>query len=122
MRPRRFALIAVAALVFLITGAAPSLAAAPSSPRTVQQFTTGWRFFQGDAPGADQPAFNDTAWKPVTLPHDWAITGPVTEDAPTRGAGGFFPSGIGWYRKTFTLPAADTAPNTTHRVFIAFDG
>lgn len=123
MRPRRFAIIAVSALIFLLAGAAPSIAApAPSSPRTVEQFTSGWRFFQGDAAGADKPAFNDTAWKPVTLPHDWAITGPVTEDAPTRAAGGFFPSGVGWYRKTFTVPAANTAHNTTHRVFIAFDG
>jgi beta-galactosidase len=58
----------------------------------------------------------------VTLPHDWAIAGPVKEDAPSRGAGGFFPTGIGWYRKSFTVSAAEATPTAPRRMFIAFDG
>lgn len=102
--------------------AAPFALAAPndSGPRTVEQFTTGWRFLQSDAPGAQAPSFDDSAWAPVILPHDWSVAGPVSEDAPSRGAGGFFPTGIGWYRRTFTLPAADLRP--TRRVFVVFDG
>jgi beta-galactosidase len=121
MHLRTSILTTVSLSALLLAAAATSYAAGPA-PRTVQSFDTGWKFLQSDAPGADKPDFKDASWKPVTLPHDWGITGPVSEDAPTRGAGGFFPSGVGWYRKAFTVPPADTAPNSTRRVFIAFDG
>ncbi|MDP9037642.1 MAG: DUF4982 domain-containing protein [Acidobacteriota bacterium] len=120
MHARTAALTALSGVALLLAAAAPAHAAPASPPRIVQQFTAGWRFLQADAPGAEQPGFNDSAWKPVTLPHDWAIAGPVEEDAPTRGAGGFFPAGVGWYRKTFTLPPADLNPGK--RTFIVFDG
>jgi beta-galactosidase len=97
---------------------APVFAAAQSHPREIQQFTADWRFLQSDAPGAESPTFDDSAWKPVTLPHDWSIAGPVEENAPSRAAGGFFPTGIGWYRKTLTLAKLDPSKRT----FIAFDG
>ena len=58
----------------------------------------------------------------MTLPHDWSIAGPPKEDAPSRGAGAFMPTGIGWYRKTFTVPAADATPAAARRTFIVFDG
>jgi len=97
-------------------------AATPQQPRVIQQFTTGWRFIQADAKGAEQASFNDSSWKPVTLPHDWAIAGPFSEDAPSRGAGAFAPTGIGWYRKTFTVPAADASATAARRTFVVFDG
>ncbi len=97
---------------------APIVANAQSHPRQIQQFTTEWRFLQSDAPGAESPTFDDSSWKPVILPHDWSIAGPVEENAPSRAAGGFFPTGIGWYRHTLTLAKLDPAKRT----FIAFDG
>ena len=98
----------------------PILAVAQTQPhaRQIQQFTEGWRFLQTNAPGAESPTFDDSAWKPVTLPHDWSIAGPVEENAPSRAAGGFFPTGIGWYRRALTLPKFDPAKH----IFIAFDG
>jgi len=105
--------------ILLITILLTSLsAAAHSQSRGIQQFNTDWRFFQSDALDAQSPTFDDSAWKSVTLPHDWSIAGPVREDAPSRAAGGFFPTGIGWYRRTLTLPKLDPAKRT----FIAFDG
>ena len=98
------------------------LHAAPAKPRVVQQFTSGWRFLQADAPGAEKSGFDDSAWAQVTLPHDWSIAGPFKEDAASRGAGAFAPTGIGWYRKTFTVPAVDATPSAAHRMFIVFDG
>ncbi len=77
-----------------------------------------WHFFKGEAEGAEQQQFNDAAWQQVNLPHDWSISGPFEEAAPAKGAGAFLPTGIGWYRKQFTLPAA----NTNSRVFAEFDG
>jgi beta-galactosidase len=97
-------------------------AAASQKPRAIQQFTTGWRFLQADAAGAEKPEFDDSAWTSVTLPHDWSIAGPVKQDAASTGAGGFFPTGIGWYRKSFTVPAADAKPAAARRTFIVFDG
>ena len=116
-------LLLLAALIALpsLLHAAPAAPTSPK-PRVIQQFTTGWRFLQADAPGAEKPSFDDSAWGAVTLPHDWSIAGPVKEDAPARGAGGFAPTGIGWYRKSFTVPDADAKPAAARRTFIVFDG
>jgi beta-galactosidase len=103
-------------------GAITTTTPASQKPRVIQQFTTGWRFLQANAEGAEKPGFDDSAWKSVTLPHDWSIAGPVKEDAPSRGAGGFAPTGIGWYRKSFTVPAADAKLAAARRTFIVFDG
>jgi beta-galactosidase len=109
--------------VLLITLLLASLpAAAHSQSRQIKQFITDWRFLQSDAPDAQSPTFDDSAWKTVTLPHDWSIAGPVDENAPSRGAGGFFPTGVGWYRKTFRLAANSLELSNTRRTFIAFDG
>jgi beta-galactosidase len=106
----------------LLCAAPASTPATSPKPRVIQQFTTGWRFLQSDAPGAEKPAFDDSAWTIVTLPHDWSIAGPPKEDAPSRGAGAFMPTGVGWYRKTFTVSAADASSAAARRTFIVFDG
>jgi beta-galactosidase len=100
----------------------PASAPAAQTPRVTQQFTTGWRFLQADAAGAEKPGFDDSAWISVTLPHDWSIAGPFKEDAPSKGAGAFAPTGIGWYRKSFTVADADATPTAARRTFIVFDG
>jgi beta-galactosidase len=105
---------------FLLSAVAPAQTA--QKPRVVQQFTTGWRFLQADAPGAEKPGFDDSAWTGVTLPHDWSIAGPFKQDAVSTGAGAFAPTGIGWYRKTFTVPTADASPTAVRRTYIVFDG
>ncbi len=87
-------------------------------PRVILPFDSDWRFSQSDPAGAQSPSFDDAQWQTVTLPHDWSIAGPVKEDAPSRAAGGFFPTGVAWYRHALTLPKLDP----TKRIFIAFDG
>lgn len=96
----------------------PAIYAAPVQRRVVREFTTGWRFLQSDAADAQQPAFDDSAWKPVTLPHDWAIGGPFDKSAPAGQGGAFLPAGTGWYRKSFTVSEKDEK----RRTFIVFDG
>jgi beta-galactosidase len=118
----RRALLIAALLALPCFAAARAAVRATSQPRVVQSFDSGWKFLQADAPNAQQPAFDDSSWKPVTLPHDWSIAGPVSADAPSRGAGGFFPTGVGWYRKSFTVPATDVSPAAARRTFIVFDG
>src|SRR5262245_51389685 len=81
-------------------------------------FDQNWRFHLGDVAGAQQRAFVDSGWRKIDLPHDWSIEGPFNEQAPAGVAGGALPGGIGWYRKTFSLPAGDTSKV----VFVEFDG
>jgi beta-galactosidase len=119
---RRILLLAALLALPSLLHAAPAAAPLSQKPRVIQQFTTGWRFLQADAPGAEKPGFDDSAWVGVTLPHDWSIAGPFKEDAPSRGAGAFAPTGIGWYRKTFTVPDADATPTAARRTYIVFDG
>lgn len=81
-------------------------ASGPTSGRIRESFDFGWRFYKGDAPGAEGANFRDADWAAVDLPHDWSIEGPYSEDAPSSGPGGYLPTGIGWYRKSFRMPAA----------------
>ena len=72
----------------------------------------------GDPSGAEAPSFADTAWRTVDLPHDWSIEGRPDKDNPSGAGGGFFPGGVGWYRKTFSAPAEWRGK----RVSVEFDG
>jgi beta-galactosidase len=93
-------------------------AANDQAPRQTIAFDSGWRFLEADAPGAERPDYSDSGWTTVDLPHDWSIAGPFDAANPTGGAGGFLPSGVGWYRKPFT---AASFPEGS-RVFVQFDG
>ncbi len=109
------------AMVAIATIAGPvSAQAAPAISREIitNPFETNWRFLKADAPGAEQSDFNDITWRNLSVPHDWSIEGPFAETNLTGGAGAFLPSGIGWYRKHFSLPKNDSGRS----VSIEFDG
>jgi beta-galactosidase len=80
-------------------------------------FNDGWRFVREEAPGAEQPAFDDSSWAEVRLPHDWAIDGPF-DPALNPHTGALPISGTGWYRKSFTV-AEDLE---SRYVSVEFDG
>src|SRR5271163_3455435 len=90
-------------LATLCTTVLCTTAAAQNSPRAVASFDANWLFQKSDAVGAEQPEFNDSAFRELNVPHDWSIEGPIAQTNPSGGAGGFFPDGIGWYRKHFSL-------------------
>ena len=76
---------------------------AETSPRVRQSFDFNWRFHLGDVPAASAPGFADAAWRQLDVPHDFSAEG---EFAPTNASGtAYLPGGIGWYRKSFTVPA-----------------
>jgi beta-galactosidase len=107
----------------------------------------GWRFHFGDASDAAKDfgfgsgragnfqktggflpasslAFDDSDWKPIDLPHDWAIELPFKND-PALLSKGFYPLGrdypttsVGWYRRVFEMPATDKGK----RISLQFDG
>ncbi|MCX7015999.1 MAG: DUF4982 domain-containing protein [Candidatus Sumerlaeota bacterium] len=81
-------------------------------------FDFEWKFIKEDVVRAEAPGFDDSAWETIDLPHDFSIAGPIDENNPSGKGGGFFPGGIGWYRKTFPLP--DGAAGKS--VFLEFDG
>lgn len=124
----------------------------PSAPLTASErerllLDFGWRFHFGNAndPSKDfglgsgstgdfqktgnflpatNPAFDDSDWTAVDLPHDWAIELPFTND-PALASKGFYPLGrtypttsVGWYRRVFDLPASDAGK----RISLEFDG
>jgi beta-galactosidase len=95
----------------------------PAQPAAAQRqeflMDPGWRFTLGDQSDAGRPGFDDSKWRVVDLPHDWSIEGTPVENAPGGGRVGFFPSGIGWYRKTFKLPVR---PSARQPVLLQFDG
>jgi len=97
---------------------ASTAAVAPEPPRLEVAADSGWKFILGDPSGAEATTFSDAAWRKVDLPHDWSIEGRLDKDNPSGPGGGFFPAGIGWYRKTFTAPASWKGK----RVSVEFDG
>jgi beta-galactosidase len=121
---------------------------ASPSPRERLLLDFGWRFHLGHGcdPAKDfgfgaasgeglfakaydflpvaNPGFDDSAWRPVDLPHDWAVELPFENgpELPGHGAkplGRSYPeTSIGWYRRVFDLPAEDLG----RRVGVEFDG
>ena len=99
-------------------------------------FDQGWLFHQGDIPfpevkghqasylgakageasGAAAQAFDDTGWREVNLPHDWASESPIDKDANL--AQGFRKRGFGWYRRHFQIDPADRGKHLE----LQFDG
>lgn len=78
----------------------------------------------GHVDGPAAPKFNDSSWRKVDLPHDWAVELPFVND-PILVEHGAKPLGreypetsIGWYRKEFNLPASDLGRQIT----VEFDG
>ena len=64
-----------------------------------------------------QPDFDDTAWRKLDLPHDWAIEGPFKQEYKGK-TGKLKYSGPVWYRKHLTLPASDLG----RRIYLDIDG
>ena len=81
-------------------------------------FDHDWRFLLGDPTGAESPSYDAASWRTLDVPHDWSIEGKIDPENPMGGSGGFFPAGVGWYRRTFTAPAAWSAK----RVSVEFEG
>ena len=82
MNFRKCTLAGIAALL--------AIAAARGGERSVINFKSGWRLATGDPVGASETNFDDSAWKPVTLPRAW------NEDEAFRVSIDKHPSGIAW--------------------------
>ena len=72
-----------------------------STTERSQNFDDNWRFYLGDASGAEQPTFDDSQWRQLSLPHDYSIEQEYTQSGEAESA--YLLGGTGWYRKNFTL-------------------
>jgi beta-galactosidase len=96
-----------------------------------QPFDAGWLFRRGAGESQEAPAFDDSDWRKIDLPHDWSIedlppdssqtkpgiVGPFDRSAEGGTATGFTLGGEGWYRKHFHLKVPPQG-----RVEILFEG
>jgi len=120
-------------------------AIASVAPREQLLFDFGWRFTFGH--GADpskdlgfgtgqgdfaktgdfkfsKADFDDSKWRVLNLPHDWAVELPFVRD-DEQTSHGYKPLGrrypetsVGWYRREFEIPASDLG----RRIRLEFDG
>ena len=96
-------------LILFFVLAALTAADLGATPAQRTLFDFGWRFCEADIPDAGRPGFDDSAWQAVDLPHDWDIAHTPAADAPSDNGGGYYPGGVGWYRKHFTAPSGESA-------------
>jgi beta-galactosidase len=107
-----------------------------NSPRQRFLMDPGWRFYLGEPPftppeenpdhfpnantrpvaGPAGPEYDDSAWRLLDLPHDWAVEGAF--DPAENPQHGSLPTGVGWYRKSFNLPVEDQGK----KLYLEFDG
>lgn len=113
--------------VVCAAGVSMSVCRAETGPSRVEtSLKDGWRFHRGEADGAFMPGYDDSGWDKVSVPHDWAITGPfsiendlqnvqIVQNMETKASlktgrtGGLPYVGIGWYRTEFSVPDGMTA-------------
>lgn len=93
-----------------------------------KDFRTGTGYFSyltkaGFGDGAASKSFDDRGWRLLNIPHDWAVE--LSFDSKAGYSHGYktvgrnFPeTSIGWYRKTFSIPASDLG----RRISLEFDG
>ena len=104
--------------------------------REVLSLDKGWRFHLGDIPrpvikghnetyrstkaggvrGAAAPVYDDSSWRTLDLPHDWAIEGRI--DSTANLSQGYYHRGFGWYRRKFRLAPEDKGKH----IELQFDG
>lgn len=119
MSNKMFSLLAA---VVCAAGVSMSVCRAEAGPSRVETcLKDGWRFHRGEADGAFMPAYDDSGWDRVSVPHDWAITGPfsiendlqnvqIVQNMETKASlktgrtGGLPYVGVGWYRTEFNVP------------------
>jgi beta-galactosidase len=118
-------LLGCASLAQAQNSAASTTPSGASAGRERLSLDCGWLFHEGDIPfpvisghqqsydnakagtawGAAAPGYDDSSWKTVNLPHDWAVEQPFDQKANISQ--GYRARGMGWYRKYFRLDAAD---------------
>ena len=112
-----FALLFIFTILGILTGCNQKNNDEILSLRKIK-FNEGWVFQLSEKEQASKDELDDLAWKSVSIPHDWSIEGEIKEDNPSGSQGGFYPCGLGFYRKSFEFDSSWAEK----RVLITFDG
>ena len=80
-------------------------------------FDKGWKFILADKPEMAKVDYDDSGWRILDVPHDWAREGNFYVGNPSGAGGGALPGGIGWYRKMFEVRSMKE-----DRYYLEFDG
>lgn len=86
--------------------------------RQTINFNKDWVFILEDNRAFADVAADESGFRSLELPHDWSVDYEPDKDEKTGGGGGYGKSGIGWYRKHFTLDAV--CPK--EKVYLYFEG
>jgi beta-galactosidase len=89
---------------------------ADAASRLVLDWDADWRFGRSESAIVMMPAFDDSGWRTVRVPHDWSNEEPFSPDYSSGN--GYAAGGIAWYRKHFTLEPAHQGKVIT----VEFDG
>ena len=95
------ALTTVAALAYTV----------PANNRVKFNMDVGWKVYVGDPANAQTTGFNDAGWTTHSVPYAW------NENDAFAVIGSHVTTGIAWYRKHFTIPAAYAG----RKVFVEFE-
>ena len=101
-------------LLSLIVALSAWAAAVPAGADT-RALSQGWMFQAGETRGAEGPAFDDSAWRKVVVPHDWSIIDrpdgrpPFNPNMIAGQDSGYLSGGVGWYRRHLDLTADEAA-------------
>lgn len=87
--------------------------------RSVRSINSDWKFILRDEQQAFKSDYNDSSWRTLDVPHDWAFENGYSKDGAQRENGGYAMGGIGWYRKTFELSEQEC---NGHSLYIDFEG
>jgi beta-galactosidase len=81
-----------------------------------KQINDNWKFNLQDSEDAQKATYDDSKWTSVNVPHDWSVKGQLS---PTLAScTGYLPGGIGWYRKSITVPQS----KSSQKVYLYFEG
>jgi beta-galactosidase len=111
---------------------AASVGSVSANPRRITSLDFDWRFHRGDIQGISLDsltnqnrsrtwaalglAYDDSSWQRVDVPHDYIVEGAFDPRAENQHAS--LPSEPGWYRKRFSIPAAEQG----RRLWLELDG
>lgn len=115
---RIFILILISLFITNVNSAVPDPVTDVFNGGRGSSFNDNWKFQKGDINGANIINFDDSAWRKMSLPHDWSIEQSFNQNSAAGGGGGYLDGGIGWYRKTFYLPDSVSGK----RITIQFEG
>ncbi|SFC01113.1 beta-galactosidase [Algibacter lectus] len=82
-----------------------------------KDFNKNWLFKKDTIPQGESITLDDSSWRKLNVPHDWAIEGPFDNKHNARN-GGLPIDGIAWYRKHFTVDSN----HKNKQISIEFDG